>query len=313
MDAIDQLTDTAAVIEPKAARARGQLRAMWVALRPEQWVKNLFVAAPLFFSQRLGVSGAVEATLAAIALFCAMSSSVYLLNDIVDREQDHVHPRKRFRPIAAGELSVSTARLMMVVLWLAALLGSVRLSAGFAGVLMAYWALNFCYSRWLKHQVIVDVFVVAAGYLLRVLAGAAVIHGAVSTWLLICTTLLALFIGFCKRRSELTLLAHEAPGHRQVLDEYTVPFLDMMIGIVTSAAIVSYLLYTASDEVARQFHAPGPVVTAPFVLYGFFRYLYLVYQRQEGGDPIQLLLTDRPMQMTVMFWVAAAGVMLYWR
>ena len=285
--------------------------AMWRELRPEQWIKNLFVAAPVFFSQRLLEPEAVLATLAAFGLFCAMSSSVYLFNDLQDCAQDRLHPRKRLRSYAAGHLSARSLWITMVGLWLAGMIGALALGPLFATMLLGYWLLNVVYSWRLKQWVIVDVFAVAAGYLIRIIAGAASIHGGVSTWLLICTTVLALFITLCKRRHEHVLLEDGAPDHRQVLTDYPISFLDAMIGIMTAFALMSYTLYTVSEEIVGKFGSPGLLLTAPFVLYGFFRYLYLVYHKDEGGDPTQSILTDRPMMVNLLLWAAIAGVILY--
>ncbi|OGX48725.1 MAG: hypothetical protein A3G88_05865, partial [Omnitrophica WOR_2 bacterium RIFCSPLOWO2_12_FULL_63_16] len=294
-----------------AARRRGWLLALWRELRPKQWVKNLFVFAPIFFSAKAFSLQVVTQTLLAFGCFCAVSSSVYLLNDLVDRAQDRLHPEKRHRPLAAGLLNVWIARIAAAGLLIPALSGGMALSRSFAMVLAAYWALNVLYAWRLKQAVILDVFVVAAGYLLRVMAGAVVIQAVMSRWLLICTTLLALFIALCKRRHELVLLAEGAPNHRHVLTDYPIPFLDAMIGIITASALVSYTLYTVSEEIVAKFGSQGLLVTAPFVLYGFFRYLYLVYHKAEGGDPTQSILTDRPMMVNLGLWAATAGVILY--
>ncbi len=309
--------DSIAVSAPSEAPVRCMTEmavwkaAMWRELRPEQWMKNLFVAAPVFFSQRLLEPEAVLMTLAAFGLFCAMSSSVYLLNDLQDYAQDRLHPRKRLRPYAAGQISARSLWIAMVGLWLIGMIGALALSPLVATILLSYWLLNVVYSWRLKHVVIVDVFAVSAGYLLRIMAGAASIHGGVSTWLLICTTLLALFIALCKRRHELVLLEDGASGHRHVLTDYPMPFLEAMIGILTASALVSYILYTVSEEIVARFGSSGLLLTVPFVLYGFFRYLYLVYHREEGGDPTHSILTDRSMMANLLLWVVTVGVILY--
>ena len=300
--------------QESAAKRRGWLaQALWTECRPSHWVKNLFVCVPLFFSQQLLVLQSVGRTLAAVGLFCAVSSSVYILNDLFDREQDRLHPEKRRRPLASGDLDARAAQLTMAGLWLGALAGALALSRPFAAVLAIYWVLNLLYAVELKHHVIVDVFVVASGYLLRVIGGAMVIGAAMSHWLLICTTLIALFIVVCKRRHELVLLETDAQHHRQVLTDYPLPFLDMMIGILTTAAVVSYSLFTVSEEIVQKLHHRGLLVTVPFVLYGFFRYLYLVFHKAEGGDPTQSLLMDRPMLVNLFLWAATTALMLYWR
>ena len=235
---------------PLAPR-QGQLGALWVELRPSQWLKNLFVLAPVFFSQNLFAFDAVARCLAALACFCAVSSSVYLLNDLHDCEQDRLHPHKRHRPLASGALEGWVAQAAMIVLLVGSLVTGTRLGGAFTAVLAVYWLLNFAYTVRLKFVVILDVFAIASGYLLRVIGGAIVIGGGMSTWLLICTTLLALFIALCKRRHEIVLLEADARDHRQVLADYPLPFLDMMIGVITAAAVVSYSLYTVSEEIVR--------------------------------------------------------------
>ena len=291
---------------------RGWVESLWVEMRPRQWIKNLFVMAPLLFSYNLFVPVAVGQALGAYVLFCLVSSSAYLLNDIQDREQDRLHPKKRHRPLVAGELGVGMALGAMVGLLLLALLGGVMLSKTLALVLFGYWFVNLLYSAWLKRQVILDVFAIASGFVLRVVGGVA-IQVEISHWLLLCTTLLALFLGFSKRRYELVLLGEEAAGHRQVLEEYSPYFLDMMIGIVTASTVMSYAFYTVSEETVRKFHTRGLLLTLPFVLYGIFRYLYLVYHKDQGGDPTQSLLADRPMVINLCLWVLTAGVILYWQ
>src|SRR5262245_44329885 len=304
----------ATVAPPVDARARrSPLRALLVELRPRQWLKNSLVFAPLLFSHNLFAPRALLGALGAFATFCVTSSSIYLFNDIRDVAQDRLHPHKRLRPIAAGELGIRTASIAMVALLLLALAGGALVSPGFAAVVAFYWGINLLYSLWLKRQVILDVFVIASGFVLRVLAGGLAIAVPVSDWLLICTTLLALFLAFSKRRHELTVLGEEAAAHRQVLGEYSRGFLDMMIAVVTASTVMSYALYTVSEETVRKFQTRSLILTLPFVLYGIFRYLYLVYQRNEGGDPTQTLLSDRPTVINLCLWAAAAAIIVYWR
>ena len=288
-------------------------RSLWIELRPQQWVKNLLVLAPLLFAHQLFAGTALLKALAAFGLFCLVSSSIYLLNDLKDAAQDRLHPKKRLRPIAAGQLRVPVGVAAMAVLLLVALGGGVLLSPPFAALLGAYWVMNFLYSSWLKHEVILDVFVIAGGFVLRVVGGGVAIGVPLSDWLLICTTLLALFLGFSKRRHELTILGHDAASHRQVLSDYSRSFLDMMIGVVTASTVMSYALYTVSEETVRKFHTRALLLTLPFVLYGIFRYLYLVYHRSEGGDPTQTLLSDRPTLVNLVLWAAVAtSIIYYW-
>jgi 4-hydroxybenzoate polyprenyltransferase len=303
---------TQEMIAVQAAPVHGKwMKSLWVEMRPQHWVKNFFVLLPLLFSQNLFAAVPVAQALGAFALFCCVSSSIYLLNDIMDCEHDRQHPQKCHRPLAAGELSVMVALGAMTALLLFALLAGVVLNRTFALILFCYWVINFLYSTWLKHQVILDVFALASGFVLRVVGGGVAIQVEISHWLLLCTTLLALFLGFGKRRHELGLLREQAGTHRQVLEEYNPRFLDMMIGIVTASTVMSYALYTVSEETVQRFHTRDLMLTLPFVLYGIFRYLYLIYHKDQGGDPTQNLLTDGPMAINLCLWVLTAGVILY--
>ena len=286
---------------------------LWVELRPQQWLKNLLVLAPLLFSQNLFDPVAVTRSLLAFAVFCLISSSVYLLNDLKDCGEDRLHPEKCHRPLASGELGLGLARGTMVALLICALAGGAVLNKTFVMTLAGYWFVNLLYSTWLKHQVILDVFTLAAGFVFRVVGGAAAIQVAISDWLLICSTLLALFLGFSKRRHELLLLREDAVRHRGVLSEYNLGFLDMMIGIVTASTLMSYALYTVSEETVRKFNTRGLLITLPFVLYGICRYLYLVYHKNQGGDPTQNLFTDLPTVLNLCLWAVTAAVILYWQ
>ncbi len=284
---------------------------LWVELRPQQWLKNLLVLAPLLFSQNLFDSLAVTRSLMAFAVFCLISSSVYLLNDLKDRGEDRLHPQKCHRPLASGELGLGVARGTMIALLICALAGGALLNRTVVMTLVGYWFVNLLYSTWLKHQVILDVFTIATGFLFRVVGGAAAIQVQISDWLLICTTLLALFLGFVKRRQELLLLGEGAVRHRGVLSEYNPGFLDMMVGIVTASTLMSYALYTVSEETVRKFNTRGLLMTLPFVLYGICRYLYLVYHKNQGGDPTQNLFTDAPTVINLCLWAVTAAVILY--
>ena len=215
------------------------------------------------------------------------------------------------RPIASGALSVSLAAPVAVILHIVAVAGAFLLTPMFGVVTAAYVLLSVAYSKWLKHAVILDVFSIAAGFVLRVVAGAVVIDVMMSHWLLICTMLLALFLGFSKRRCELVALADDASLHRRVLNEYDARFLDMMIGIVTSATVVAYTLYTVSQETIQKFHTDRLLLTVPFVLYGIFRYLYLVYHKNNGGAPAHTLMTDRPLLLNVILWGFVCGLIIY--
>ncbi|MGH7323194.1 MAG: decaprenyl-phosphate phosphoribosyltransferase [Candidatus Rokuibacteriota bacterium] len=288
------------------------LSALVVSLRPRQWVKNLFVFAGLVFGEKL-FTPAVGPALAAFVIFCGLSGGLYLLNDVADREPDRRHPDKRARPIAAGRLGVAPAVAAAAGLLVAGLAASLALSVPLAVVALAYVSLLSAYSAWLKHVVIVDVLAVAAGFVLRAVAGALVIDVKISGWLLICTTLLALFLALGKRRHEVLTLAAEAPHHRPILAEYSAGLLDQMIAVVTASTVTAYALYTMSPETVAKFGTPFLPATLPFVLYGIFRYLFLLYRRQMGGNPSELFLHDPPLLLNSLLWLLAVIVIIYWR
>ena len=290
--------------------AMAMLKAIVVSMRPRQWVKNLFVLAGLVFSQRL-FTGAVWTALAAFAIFCALSGAIYLLNDVADRERDRLDPRKRVRPIAAGRLPVGVAVAAAAALVAAGLALAALLSRPFLVTALAYVVLLVAYSAWLKHVVIVDVIVVAGGFVLRAVAGAVVIAVEMSGWLLICTILLALFLALGKRRYEYLALDQDAARHRPILAEYSPALLDQMIAVVTASTVTAYALYTMSPETVAKFRTHLLPATLPFVLYGIFRYLYLLYQRQLGGNPSELLLNDRALLINMLGWIFAVLLIIY--
>lgn len=298
-------------ISERADTVLSMLRLLVVATRPREWLKNSFLFAALFFSKNLLNFVLLPKVVLAFGLFCLAASGVYLLNDIRDRHEDRKHPQKRTRPIASGALPVALAALAMCVLLCAAMGGALLLQPAFGCITAAYILLNVAYSYWLKHMVILDVFSLATGFVLRVVAGAIVIDVMMSHWLLICTMFLALFLGFSKRRCELVILAQEASQHRHVLMEYDLTFLDIMIGIVTSATVISYTLYTVSPETIHRFHTDKLLLTVPVVLYGIFRYLYLVYRKDSGGNPAHTLLIDSPLQASVVLWGLVSVIILY--
>ena len=287
------------------------IRYLLESARPREWVKNLFLLAPLLFSQSLFQGEATLRAAIAFLLFCLLTSGVYVLNDIMDLKEDRAHPRKRQRPLPSGRLKASRALGFAAACLVLAIALSFALDLGFGAVALIYLGLNAVYSRWLKHLVVIDVMCIAAGFVLRVVGGALVIGVAISHWLLICTLLLALLLGFSKRRHELALLGQGSTEHRRVLGDYSTGFLDMMIGIVAGAALLSYVLYTASPETIAKFHTDMLILTIPFVIYGMFRYLYLVYHRKEGGNPAQLL-ADIPLVVTVLLWGLVAIAIIYW-
>jgi 4-hydroxybenzoate polyprenyltransferase len=267
------------------------------------------VFTALVFAQRLQHLPSVVAAVEAFGVFCLLSGAVYLVNDLVDLERDRLHPVKRRRPLAAGRLSPSLAKGAALVIVLAALGGSFALGTYFGLVALVYFGLMTGYSFLLKNVVILDVLTVAFAFVLRAIAGAVAIEVVFSNWLLIVTMLLALFLTLSKRRHELTLLAAEAAEHRRILGEYSPYLLDQMIAVVTASTVVSYALYTQAPETVSKFGTDRLVWTVPFVLYGIFRYLYLVHQRDEGGNPSRVLLNDRPILAAVALWTVAVVAM----
>ena len=279
-------------------------------MRPEQWLKNGFVLAPIVFSGLVGDPDAWLRTMLAVAAFCAASSAVYLVNDVIDREADRSHPIKQNRPIASGEISVTTALVVAVLLLIAAAFASVWLGGWFPAVLAGYVSLVLLYSALLKRAVFLDVLVVAAGFVLRVVGGAVAIDVPVSRWILVVTYLLALYLALGKRRSELVLLGGEAGTHRVVLGHYTLPMVDQAISVVLGATVVAYALYTVAPETVAKVGSEGLLATVPIVLYGLFRYLYLLHRHELGGSPTKALLTDRPLLVCVVVWLVVAAAVI---
>jgi 4-hydroxybenzoate polyprenyltransferase len=285
------------------------------ALRPRQWTKNVLVFAGLIFGEKLRDPHALLLALGAFAVFCGLSGVVYLINDIRDREADRLHPLKSKRPIASGALAPRTALAAAVVIALAALAGAFVISTGFGWVAVTYVLLLTLYSVSLKHIVILDVLVVAGGFVLRAAGGALAVNVEFSHWLLMLTLLGALFLALSKRRAELVSLAGDAQGHRRILAEYSPYLLDQMIGVVTASVLLAYAFYTISPETVAKFGTDRLLWTVPFPLYGIFRYLYLVHQRAGGGNPSETLIEDRPIQVCVVLWGASVILILYgpWR
>jgi 4-hydroxybenzoate polyprenyltransferase len=281
-----------------------------LSLRPPQWTKNLFILLPLLFGQRLMDPTAIAYALAGFAVFCVLSGVVYLINDVADRDADRGHPVKMRRPIASGVVSTQVA------LATAAALGAIALAAAFwlrvpFGILAAvYLALLALYSGVLKHMVIIDVLTVAVGFVIRVAAGAVVIAVPISPWLYVLTILLALFLVLSKRRHELVLLADRATGHRKILEEYSPYLLDQMISVVTASTLVAYAIYTVSPDTIEKFHTNLLGLTLPFPLYGIFRYLYLVHQKEGGGSPSEMLANDRPLLICVALWAISVALII---
>ena len=294
-----------------ASRSHSTLVLLIRSLRPEQWTKNLLVfAGALFGGQLLDVKSVAVST-ATFAIFCALSGAVYLFNDVADRAADQRHPLKRGRPIASGRLSPRLAIVVGASLGLAALATATAIRPTLGIVASTYLALLLAYSFVLKHLVIIDALTIAGGFVLRAAAGAVAIAVPISHWLLVCTTLLALFLSFSKRRHELTLLAEGATDHRRILEEYSPYLLDQMIAVVTASTLVGYAVYATSSETAQRLGTDRLGLTIPFVLYGIFRYLYLVHQKRAGGSPAALLVTDGPLLTCVALWSVAVALILY--
>ena len=287
------------------------IRNIVISMRPEQWVKNLFVFAGLIFSRKLFQPEPFITVLEGFILFCLASSSVYLFNDIKDIEFDRQHPEKALRPLAAGRLDVGTAYWMLAVLSVFSLLAAAFISIPFFSVLATYMAINFLYSIKIKHMVILDIMCISAGFVLRVLAGTILAAVAVTDWLIICTITLSLFLGFSKRRHELSVTQSDVPNHRKVLKEYGEPFLDQMIGVATACTVMSYSLYTISPETVARFGTRNLIYTIPFVIYGIYRYLYLIHQKKLGGNPASAVIKDVPLLLNALLWLSVVLFIIY--
>ncbi len=286
------------------------LRAIIQTMRPKQWTKNIVVYAALVFDGKFLEPDLFFKTTALFVLFCLVSSSVYLLNDLVDREKDRAHPLKRHRPLASGALRPGHAIVALIILLGFSLPGAWWLDPVAGTILAGYFVMNVAYSFWLKHLVILDVFTIAAGFVLRVAAGAAVVHvERFSPWLYVCITLLALIIALGKRRAELVALEEDAGNHRAILDEYNLNFLDHLISLTTGATVVTYSLYTFSAQNLPENHLM--MLTIPIVIYFLFRYLYLIHVRHLGGAPDELIFKDKPLFVSAAFWALAVVVILY--
>jgi 4-hydroxybenzoate polyprenyltransferase len=282
------------------------------ALRPVQWVKNVFVLAPLVFAEHLLEPDLLLRAGISFFAFCFAASSIYLVNDLRDREEDRRHPLKKNRPIASGALAVPVAIAASVLLAAASIGAAVYLGGKFILCLAVYLAINLLYSSVLKKIVILDVMAVSSGYVLRVMAGAAAIDVEVSKWLLLCSIFLALLLIFSKRRHEIVLLGDTAAEHRAVLGHYSAAFLDQMINVVTASTVVSYALYAVDDHTVAKFGSDALVYTLPLVLYGIFRYLYLIYQRTDLQDPTVTLMKDPALIVNVVLWGAAVLAVVYY-
>ncbi|MBU1318442.1 MAG: decaprenyl-phosphate phosphoribosyltransferase [candidate division Zixibacteria bacterium] len=287
--------------------AKGLIR----SLRPEQWIKNLIVFGALVFSKNFFDIPMIEKTFVMFALFCMVSSSIYLFNDVIDYEKDRVHPRKSKRPIASGVVSRKNALVLAAILLIVTIAVSwFVMNELTLVILLSYTVLNVLYSLVLKHIVILDVMTIAAGFVLRAVGGGIAISVPISAWLVVCTILLALFLGFGKRRHELSSLEGVAVEHRKILEHYSTYFLDQMISVVTASTVMAYTFYTLSPEVEQKLGVEHLEISVPFVLYGIFRYLYLIHKKDEGGSPSRLMLTDLPLLINVLLWFVTVLVLM---
>ena len=300
-----------AALKVEDSRSNGQLAAMIRLARPHQWIKNALVLAALVFGQRLFVFHDVVLALVAFVAFCALASAGYIVNDIADRDADRLNPEKCDRPLARGDLTVAGAGREALALAAIAVVLSIFLGPEFAGIAVIYAVLQLTYSLWAKHQVVVDVIAVAIGFVLRAFAGGVAIHVEVSPWLVFITFVLALFLVLARRRHELIALGDDAFAHRSALSQYSVRLVDQMISIVAGATLVGYMIYTASAEVEAKLGTRHLYLTVPFVAFGILRYLYLIDERNEGGDPAIALLHDRPLMLAVGLWILTNIALLY--
>lgn len=282
-----------------------------ISMRPQQWIKNLLLFGPLIFSMNLFDVTMVTRTALAFIVFSLAGSAVYLLNDVVDVEKDKAHPVKRNRPIASGKLPIKIALVFMAVIGAGSLVLAWDLSQTLAYIIIIYMVNNLFYSFKLKHIVLIDVGSLSLGFVLRVFAGAAVIGVEASPWLIMCTILLSSFLGFAKRRHELVLLGENNTNHRSVLEHYSPHLLDQLILISAASTVMSYALYTVNAKTVAKFGTTNLIYTVPFILYGVFRYLFLIHNRKKGGDPAKVLLNDAPMVLNIVVWLSVCVYMVY--
>lgn len=281
-------------------------------IRPKQWIKNLFVFAPILFAGKLLDYQMLVTNILAFAAFCCVSSSVYVLNDIIDVESDRVHKKKRYRPIAAGYISVNQAKILLFLLLIITTLISLKLPFLFILTITAYFVNNLLYSFKIKNIVLLDVFSISTGFILRVIAGAVAIDVSISSWMIITTIFISLFLGISKRRAELSGPNQEnLEKQRRVLSDYDVVFVDQLNTIAATGTIISYALYTVSEKAISSFHSDKLIYTTPFVIYGIFRYLYLLHQKNLGESPTQIVTKDIPIIVNSLLWILICSVIIY--
>ncbi|MBN1211782.1 MAG: decaprenyl-phosphate phosphoribosyltransferase [candidate division Zixibacteria bacterium] len=288
------------------------LKNLFKLARPTQWLKNGVLLAALVFAGEMSHTLKVELALFGVVIFCLLSSAIYTFNDLIDREQDRQHPLKKERPLASGKVTVGQAIFMIIVLLIAGLTGAWVINMNFFIISLVFIGLNLMYTLFLKNVVILDAMSVGISFVIRAWAGAIAIGVTASTWMLINTLLLALFLSFGKRRHELVLLEEGAVAHRKILGHYSPYLLDQMIGVTTASVVVMYMLYSFSTEVSVKLGTHYLYLTIPFVVYGIFRYLYLIHKKEKGGSPTRVLITDLPILVNVVLWILTSILILYY-
>jgi 4-hydroxybenzoate polyprenyltransferase len=306
------MNETLATADPiVVTRPSAPVKDFFLSLRPQQWTKNLVIFAALVFAKELGNLHQLLIAVCAFLDFCLLSGAVYMLNDVADYEKDRFHPIKRMRPIASGRLNRSFAKSVGIFLYILALAIAFFLRPEFFQVALIYSLVTIGYTYYFKNVAILDVMAISIGFVLRAIAGGVVLGVEASFWLLLCTFLLALFLALSKRRHELVLLSEDATRHRTNLAEYSPYLLDQMIGVVTASCFLAYTLYTVSEETVAKFHTDKLSLTVPFVIFGIFRYLYLIHQKNEGGNPSVHLYSDKPLLISIILWVMACVGIIY--
>ncbi len=287
------------------------IKLLITSLRPKQWTKNLLLFAGLIFSKNFFHIPLLIKTIGGFVCFCTLSGSLYLLNDLIDIEQDRKHPEKSRRPLASGHLSVKAVVISFIVLSCFSLICSFLLDISFGFIALIYFLLIIGYTLLFKNVVILDVIIIAIGFVLRAIAGAEIINITISSWLLMCAIFLALFLGLCKRRHELVVMGEKAGFHRKILGEYTTTLLDQMVSVVTASTVIAYAFYTTAPVTVEKFGTRNLILTLPFVLYGIFRYLYLVHRKKLGGSPELILLKDKSIIINIFLYLISVGVIIY--
>ena len=292
-------------------RVLTEVKFILISMRPRQWVKNAFLFSGLVFSRNLFQTELLMKVSLGFILFCLAASSIYIFNDIQDREKDRRHPEKRRRPITLGNLLVKKAYFVSILLGVTTLVFASVLDLTFFAILLTYILLNLAYSLKLKQVVILDIMCIAFGFVLRILAGTTLGRITPSDWLIVCTMTISLFLGFSKRRNELVFMVNNADDQRKVLADYSLPFLDQMIAMVTACTVMSYILYTVSSETVARFGTRNLIFTIPFVLFGIFRYLYLIYHKRRSEEPTDLILRDFPSLFNILLWLGMVILIIY--